>query len=532
MASADLRDELNCSICLNIYRDPVTLRCGHNFCQACIDNFLRAQHETGVYTCPDCREDLQERPALKKNSNLSNIAQRFHSLQLHHEETNVFCAYCIQPQVPAVICCRHCEAFLCDHHLRVHSKSPKHVFSEPLPILDNRKCSVHKKILQYFCTEHSMCLCDSCKQDCELSGHHVQSLDDVAQVKKETFRNIYDKLSSKRDRAEEKIQSLKWHDKKLNAKTAGMTKRLNTTYTETKNHLKVLVNKVQSEVSKQGKQVSTSVSDLIKHLEIEKDELYSKMDHLEQLCNVIDPLMVLQQSEGHCFYNDDDEDDDYDKEPYMVEDLDEALISQMLHKGISDLMKVVEDVYGCQEPTDLLLDVDTASNNLHISEDLKTISWSEESQNRPERPPRFQSSQVLSMESFCSGQHRWEVESSRSGYWAVGMCYPSIERKGDRSVIGDTSKSWGVLVFNNKFIMRHDGKKMIISPQNPPCSRLRISLDYEAGQMAFYEMGDPVIHLHTFTATFSEPLHAVIRVPGEKGQEDFKVTIRSYQKVK
>ncbi|XP_040294514.1 E3 ubiquitin/ISG15 ligase TRIM25-like [Bufo bufo] len=530
MAAADLREELNCSLCLSIYKDPVTLMCGHNFCQECIDPVLNSQEGNGVYSCPNCREHLPERPALRKNSVLSNIAQRFQSLP--PAEANV-CAFCLPDEVPAVICCQHCEAFLCDHHLRFHSKSSKHVFSEPTTLPEHKRCSVHKKPLEYFCSVDSACLCVLCKQDCELHGHDLQSLDDAAKSKKKTLRNIYDKLSSKRGRAEEKIQSLKWHDKKINAKAIGITRRLNTMHIDMKEQLTVLFNDVLKEVSRQAEQMSLTLLDLIKHLEIEKDELYSKMDHVGQLFNVSDPVMVIQESKGNYFCNEDEEEDDeYDKEPYVMGDLDESLISQTLHEGLSNVMKVAQEIKDWREYTDLLLDIDTAGNYLHVSEDLKTVSWSKENWNRPETPQRFQSFQVLSIKCFSSGRHHWEVEMSKSGGWAVGMCYPSIERKGDLSAIGADSKSWGLLGFINKFFLRHDGKQMVVSPQNGSCCRLRIDLDYEDGQLSFSERDDSVRHLHTFKANFTEPLHAVFWVSGNKNQEDCVVRIKLCKKVK
>ncbi|XP_075701366.1 uncharacterized protein LOC142665545 [Rhinoderma darwinii] len=529
MASGDLRDELSCSICLNIYTDPVTLRCGHNFCLECITDALDTRDEAGVYTCPDCREDLQERPALRKNSNLSNLAERFR--QIDCEKANVFCSYCIPVHVPAVICCQHCEALLCGNHLRFHNKSPKHVFSEPPTFMGNRKCSVHKKILKYFCPVDSVCLCVSCKEDCERNGHPVQSLEDAAKSKKETFRNNLEKLSSKRERAEEKIQSLRRHHNKSRAKASGIIERLNTMLINMREQLEVLVNRVLREVTRQEEQVSLSLLDLIKHLEIEKDEMYSKMDHIEQMCNIHDPLTVIQESQRNDFCDMLVEDDEYDQEPYVIGDLDEDLNEQILLVGLSNMMNIAQGVFNVQEPTDLLLDVDTAANNVRLSEDLKTVSWSEESQNRQETPQRFQCYQVLSNESFSSGQHHWEVEISKSGGWVVGICYPSIERKGDPSVIGDNSKSWGLWGFNNKFIMRHDSKHTRL-PQNISCHRLRIYLDYEAGQLSFYELSDPVRHLYTFTTTFTEPLHAAFWVYGSKDQDYCRVRIICYKKLK
>uniref|UniRef100_A0A8C5PFF8 RING-type domain-containing protein n=1 Tax=Leptobrachium leishanense TaxID=445787 RepID=A0A8C5PFF8_9ANUR len=94
MASADLRDELTCSICLNIYTDPVTLPCGHSFCRTCIGHVLDTQKGSGAYTCPECRAESQERPALVNARKLRNIAENIRSTHPEQEEAGIPCTYC------------------------------------------------------------------------------------------------------------------------------------------------------------------------------------------------------------------------------------------------------------------------------------------------------------------------------------------------------------------------------------------------------------------------------------------------------
>ncbi|XP_068094532.1 tripartite motif-containing protein 14-like [Hyperolius riggenbachi] len=172
---------------------------------------------------------------------------------------------------------------------------------------------------------------------------------------------------------------------------------------------------------------------------------------------------------------------------------------------------------GCiiQEATDILLDINTANNNLHISEDLKIVSRSDISQNRPETPERFQDyCQVISRQSFSSGRHYWEVDVRKSEGWNVGMCYPSIARRGEQSWIGNNNKSWCLYRYNNQCYVGHDSK-VIRLPVNVSSNRVGIYLDYEAGRLSFYDLCVPIRHLHTFTATFtSEPLHAALWVGG------------------
>ncbi|KFR17448.1 Tripartite motif-containing protein 65, partial [Opisthocomus hoazin] len=41
--SQKLEEKLVCSICLELFRVPVTLPCGHNFCKHCISNHWHKQ---------------------------------------------------------------------------------------------------------------------------------------------------------------------------------------------------------------------------------------------------------------------------------------------------------------------------------------------------------------------------------------------------------------------------------------------------------------------------------------------------------
>ncbi|XP_073506230.1 E3 ubiquitin-protein ligase TRIM11-like [Phyllobates terribilis] len=516
MASADLRDELLCSICLSTYTDPVMLRCGHNFCRVCIDRALDTQDESGVYSCPECREEFPERPALMRNINLHNVAERFLITQQEQEEiTEIYCTNCVDSPVPAVRSCLHCEASLCDKHLRSHSKSPEHVLSDPSTSLEKRKCSVHKKILEYYCTEDAACICVSCSLVREHRGQRVEMLDEASEKKKKKLRNDLQKLTSKREETEERVRSLEERRRKSQEKAAGEAERVTALCTDIRRRVDDLEKKVLSEISRQEKEESLSLSALIHQLEIKKDELSRKMRHIEELCNMTDPLTVLQEPDigDLCDPEEEEGDEDtggHDKQLHDGDDLDVAVISHTLHTLCEVISGIRSGIY-MEGPADILLDVNTAANNLLISDDLKTATWTREKQKRPETAERFQYNQVMSRRGFTSGRHYWDVESSRSGNWRVGMCYPIIDRRRRQSVIGNNNKSWGLWRNYNQCSVIHDSKEIWL-PDKIPSDRVRICLDYEAGQLSFYELCDPIRHLYTFTSTFSEPLHAALCV--------------------
>ncbi|KAM3926893.1 LOW QUALITY PROTEIN: E3 ubiquitin/ISG15 ligase TRIM25-like [Leptodactylus fuscus] len=575
MASADLGDELLCSICLSIYTDPITLRCGHNFCRVCIDQHLNTQDESGVYSCPECRAEFQERPVLVRNITLRNVAERVLSTERHQEEVTRICyTYCIHSPVPAVKSCLMCEASLCDNHLKVHSKAEEHVLIELN--LENKTCAVHKEPLKYYCTKDEICICKSCRVVGEHRLHRVEMLDEASEKKKEKLRNVVQKLKNKTKETEERVQSLEEHWRKAQEKASGEVEKVTAMFMdirrplddlEKRRRLDDLEKKVLSEISRQEEQRSLSLSALIQKLEIKKAELSMKMRHIEELCNMTDPLTVLQDPDTGDLCDPEEGGGDEDTGGHdKTHDVDVDGITGMLHAGLSDIMTYLQTIspakpeemrpqppsarslpshtqdlpvsgteyggdgvivrtggvggkvtaageggiYG-QGPADILLDVNTAGCYLLISNDKKTatkigIRW-----NRPETAERFMGYKVMSIRGFTSGRHYWDVEI---GNKRVGMCYPSIDRRGQQSDIGGNNKSWSLYegrVCNIQYSVRHDSKDIQL-PQQISSNRLRICLDYEAGQLSFYELCDPIRHLHTFTDTFTEPLHAVLYV--------------------
>ncbi|XP_073479446.1 E3 ubiquitin/ISG15 ligase TRIM25-like [Aquarana catesbeiana] len=508
MASGDLRAELECSVCLNIYTDPVTLKCGHKFCRVCIDRVLDTQEGSGGYSCPECREKFLDRLALQKNMKLRNIAETFLSAQPDQDESRVFCTHCVDSPVPAVRSCLHCEVSLCDKHLRVHKKSPEHILCDPTLSMESRKCSIHKKILEYYCTEDETCVCKFCVIG-EHTGHKMKSLDEASEKKKETLRNVLQKLLTKREETEERVQSLQEHRRKVEEEAAGDTERVTALFTDLRRRLEDLEKRVLRDISGRAERISISIRDL----EIKKEELSRKMRHIEELCNMTDPLTVLQESDtGDLCDTEDGDNEDRERHEELLHDGGGLDVAGVLHKGLSDIITEVNVYFYIQGAADILLDGNTAHNYLQISEDRKTVSGSYIEQNHPKTPERFQLyPQVMSSQSFSSGRHYWEVDVGGSDGWIVGMCYPSIERTVGESLIGRNKKSWGLGRYYNQYRVRHDSNEILL-PTNLFSNRVRIYLDYEVGRISFYDLCDPIRHLHTFTTTFTEPLHAGLGV--------------------
>lgn len=78
MASAanNLEEVLNCTICLDIFKDPHILKCLHTVCKSCLEQ-LKAQSGSGKIKCPECRCVCQS-SEIKKDFNKQTLLDLYH----------------------------------------------------------------------------------------------------------------------------------------------------------------------------------------------------------------------------------------------------------------------------------------------------------------------------------------------------------------------------------------------------------------------------------------------------------------------
>ncbi|XDV46545.1 hypothetical protein PO909_014425, partial [Leuciscus waleckii] len=126
-----LNEELQCSICLEVFTDPVTTPCGHNFCRTCL---IKCWTNSQTCFCPLCKETFSRRPKFKINTTLREVVQHFKE-KLNPGETEVFCDFCDERKQKAVKTCLTCQSSYCDSHLEPHRRVPrlkKHTLINPV----------------------------------------------------------------------------------------------------------------------------------------------------------------------------------------------------------------------------------------------------------------------------------------------------------------------------------------------------------------------------------------------------------------
>ncbi len=190
-------EQFSCSICLEVFVEPVSTPCGHTFCKACLQGYW---NHSKKFLCPMCKKTFSRQPELSVNCVLAEIAEQFQGLstmssvdRANVEFANspqkdddwgdfakagdVPCSACIGRKMKAMKSCLSCPGSFCEAHLRHHKKGKamsSHKLVEPIHNLEDKMCKTHKRLLDAYCRNEHVCVCKECA-DSSHKGHDVVS---------------------------------------------------------------------------------------------------------------------------------------------------------------------------------------------------------------------------------------------------------------------------------------------------------------------------------------------------------------------
>ncbi|XP_072887479.1 butyrophilin subfamily 1 member A1-like isoform X2 [Hemitrygon akajei] len=173
---------------------------------------------------------------------------------------------------------------------------------------------------------------------------------------------------------------------------------------------------------------------------------------------------------------------------------------------------IVESVWKriCGHEVSVTLDVETAHPWLEVSEDRKSVRYTETRRDLPDTRKRFTYYPcVLGSEGFTSGRHYWEVEVTGNRWWNLGVAAESVERKGRVTPSPETG-FWIIARVDDEMRVFTSPKSRL--PAGPIPGRVGVYLSYESGTVSFYN-AETKSHLHTFTGNkFTEKLYPLFAI--------------------
>uniref|UniRef100_A0AAQ4P217 B30.2/SPRY domain-containing protein n=1 Tax=Gasterosteus aculeatus aculeatus TaxID=481459 RepID=A0AAQ4P217_GASAC len=158
--------------------------------------------------------------------------------------------------------------------------------------------------------------------------------------------------------------------------------------------------------------------------------------------------------------------------------------------------------YSCE----LTIDTNTVNKQLKLSDNNRKVTRVKEGQSYPDHPDRFDSWDQLLCRTGLTGRCYWEVEWRGDVY--VSVSYRGIKRKEDSDdcVFGMNDQSWCLSCSDKGYYVCHNETVTPISSSSS--GRVAVYVDCPAGSLSFYRVSsDTLIHLHTFSTTFTEHLY-------------------------
>ncbi|XP_078738693.1 tripartite motif-containing protein 14-like [Lampetra fluviatilis] len=516
-----MASDFSCSICLELFKVPVSLSCGHSFCKSCIESHWAVQSAKARLTCPECREIYYQKPKLSKNILLANIVADLNQINI-----------------------------------------------VPRP---GRRCKRHGQGLGLYCKTDTQLICVGCMGDHR--RHDIVPVKAQRGEKAGQLSSMMQQLSMREETETSIVSGLVDSTKTVEAAAEQTKGMLSGSYDEL---LRLISEDKASALRAIDKERDLKLLEI--RQEIEKNQatlcsLTEALSRIRSLEETEDPVEFLEGCTLHwasfaslgCQRTE-------PRRPSSPLGFEEAAVP--LQKRIDELLRsfkasacapggtlalhrspktprgggggtgASEAAAAAATPAprgieaagtsggpavapsglnraflirsyarSLTLDTNSAHDLLQVSLDLRMVTRTGVSQHRPHHPHRFDLyPQSLCRESFSSGRHYWEVDVEGAESCRVGVVYGMIPRKGRDAAcrLGGGDASWSLVKDRDCFSVRHAGEATPLLVAALP-QRVGVHLDWEGGVLQFYreDTGDILCTLHH---RFTQPLFPALGV--------------------
>ncbi|KAM4844702.1 E3 ubiquitin-protein ligase TRIM65-like [Thomomys bottae] len=543
-----LEDQVLCPICLDVFCNPVTTSCGHNFCMSCLQSFWDHQAAMGeAHDCPQCREGFPTRPILCKNVILGEMVACFTQAKSQASgplwnlagPRDVPCDFCSPQKLRSVKSCLQCMASLCEKHLRSHFEDQMfqdHQLLEPVWDLKTRLCRKHRKLRRLYCRAEGSCVCGACL----LEEHQ-----NAAAVEEERSRKQMEVRKAQAN-VENQMLIIASDSQKQQGRVAFLTKLVQTVRNE--------VNICFSDIIHEIKQLQVKVLDFVEReeavalakldssiqqnhsrlLKLEGDNVWlhslltnrndeqflQEFPRLKHFPAGSEPLVGTNCEEAQSFLQLPESLAEFHTQ---LMDMGLRFLNQLLQKGIKMnsyevLPSTVDRKALLQCYCNLSFDPSSASDELFLFKETHSVLnlgvALEPSPPGDPLPGFKQWPQVLCSRGLSEGRHYWEAEVSNS-WMCLGVTYrrnraPSHPCHSIFYLLGRNPYSWCLEWDSLKFSVWHNNTQTVL--QGTYHRTLGVALDCAAGCLSFYGVAGGVSLLYHFLASFLEPLYPAVMV--------------------
>ncbi|XP_004683184.1 PREDICTED: tripartite motif-containing protein 6 isoform X2 [Condylura cristata] len=451
----DIQEEVTCPICLELLSEPLSIDCGHSFCQACItaNNKESVITQEGVSSCPVCKITYQL-GNLRPNRHLANIAERLREVVLGSGR-----------QLMAIL------------------------------------CELHGEKLQLFCKEDGKVICWLCERSQEHRGHQTFLMEEVAQEYQEKFRESLRKLRQEQQELE-KLNTV------IRKKRVSWKNQVEPERHRIQKEFRKLRSILDKEEQRQLKKLEEEERKGLSIIERAEDELVRQslslgelVSDLEQRCQgstmelLQDVSDVTKRSEGWTL-----------KKP---ETLPTKLKSGFRAPDLKKMLRVFRELTDVQSYwVDVTLNPHTATLNLVLSKNRRQVRYVGGELSGSPLEEHYECS-ILGTQHFSSGKRYWEVDVAKKTDWILGVCSHSegpfsfsqfVHNRNTYSRYQPQSGYWVIgLHHKHEYRAYEDSSTSLLLSMTVPPRRVGVFLDYEAGTVSFYNVTNNGFPIYTFS---------------------------------
>ncbi|XP_038658933.1 nuclear factor 7, ovary-like isoform X2 [Scyliorhinus canicula] len=485
-----LLEKATCPACLQFFSDPVSVRCGHSFCEKCLPQLYH--HLDIIYS--------------GHYSHLRHfVSPGFHVKHWWEWPTVFSFMYRVQfPDRICPICCQHFDnSFRPDQTLANLTAKVGALKLHPTERESELRCQEHEEEVKLFCETDGEFLCTKCQSEGKHKDHPILP--------------IYPTLPMTQEEASRCFRFCKlrkWAFKEMEQKQKEEIPRVKEQSSSLQTH-------IASEFSKMHQILTEKELCLLRDLREEEERILEPMEKnlgeiQKNLAKIQDQLSFFQKHMEH------KDSERFQEEAFVhhlrnwYPDTSGIIKSEGLHKKKftnplgdplwKDLLPAINPESHRAEMVSVTLDVETANPQLEVSDDRRLLKYTGSKRSSlPDTRKRFMDSPcVLGSEGFTSGRHYWEVEVTGNRGWRLGVAAESVERKRGVSLCPENrfwtiGRDWSQLSINSSL------RSPLRVSQIP--GKVGVYLSYESGTVSFFG-ADTKSHLHTFTGNkFTEKMY-------------------------
>ncbi|XP_047248009.1 E3 ubiquitin-protein ligase TRIM39-like [Girardinichthys multiradiatus] len=524
MASVNTsQDQFQCSICLDVFSEPVSTPCGHNFCRSCIKDYW---DKSEVKQCPLCMKTFLSAPELQVNSEFRDILELFKKIGAVDDDSSspghpshVPCDLCSEVRCNAVKSCLICLASYCESHLEPHHRVQAlkwHKLVRPVVSLESRACNKHNKLKEFFCRKEKSSVCAVCMRD-----DHV--MHDVVSVEEE-LEDRKTQLSSMKVKVNQNVEEKTFSVQRIQTSVKQRRQKVDRIKAEVMKSFAALValtesrkEKVIDLLERKQKAAEQEAEVLFKQLQAEVAENQRISKELEELLQSEDNFKLLQgipfvsaQTDLASFTPRDQIFLQVETVRMAVARTEEVLNEQVENiireanqteeeeprdpqtdKVFNDELEKIQQEYA----TKVTLDPNTAHPSLIVSQDRRQVRNGGYKKKVPDNFSRFDSLHyILGNEGFSSGRLYYEIALNSQTTWEVGVTRETISRKGLNLSLTPENGCWTLGCYWGR--CQANSNPPVILPKRP--EKLGVFVDYSQSLVSFYDVNDRVL-IYSFT---------------------------------